>query len=1368
MQNYKKIVLSLFLSLCSTWAIADENTFTINITGPEEQTDNAITENRAQIQRPTQVNQAPRQRVIPQRVAPIAQATQAVRAPQAQAQTVIQQNAQAPATIQQAANVQTPLDNAPTRQANTNTPEFSQYTVKAQDNIWSIASRFTPISGAVNEFQVLASIYRYNPDAFSNNNVNQLRRVILNIPPLSEIAKESAEEGSLLLQRGTLRLKALDNNNAIVPERVNNQSTVVDDKLLTKIETALESNDKQITIDNSKATGFEIPKYVARETQMKELKRAVDLNQNTFYEDDDGSLGDSQGSTLNAQNDPANSQEDKSKYKDAKPLEAKDLDISAVKELLANTQEQFVKQSEKLDKKIDMSVLRAETVAKSSASSIAKEEVVKVLSHYESVIANLQQSNAELRASISKFNKQVDQIRAISITNADKLTELETQYIGMTESTDESIPQGPLMWILLGVGILSLSLAIVFFILKSKNKKHDDNSDEYMTDDDLASEQLLTTGIVNKEEMEKAQEEAKNTTDGEDDIKESEDTAQSDDAQKKEENKEQNQFEMNDKKANEAPNYDINPDRSHYEDQLIVPNNIDGDDDPHEEDDAESTTQQEAQKAWDDAAKEKSKKAANSEDDVMAAWSAALNEEKDNSSVVDLKDDEENTKAREDELAASWAKALDEQDNSSNNADEKSADEALADAWAKALDEGTADEGTQSKKDSALDADNSGSASADTNKTADDEIVLSKLDAIKDSDDEMSHDERELASKMASMSTNNQDDISNLIDDDKKAQDTSFDEILHDKKVQDSSIIDDINDTSFDQNTTQDELEALLANAPTLDSNDSANSSLNDFVSDVNTDLDTQLNQDIVSNLNTDADANINTDLDTQLNQDIVSNLNTDADTNTDTNINSDIDFDSISDDIKDSVSESILNDSLKDSETQSNDSYDLKELEKAFNNSDDSVMLSDEAKALHNAMTDTKDDVKVIGDSIDFNSILDDATKQSLDAKNLDTINDVSDLSDANNTIDYQDLKHSVDLDTNIKSQDTSYDTDIKTSNTKEKASLDEAILDGSKTDDTQIDATKIDDINVDKTLEDTIDSVQDNNESFSNTTLEKESQEPLNKSKSFDDYVLNNTDNTQDKVSWEIPDNDFDITASKDPIKLHNDIDLSQISGNEDESMLTNMLSSDTDDKSVSLNKAQAQSLSDKDLSNMISDYAHDDSLDNIKDLSLGDENKNLDINASYLSDDDLTKMLSDNDLKNETLNDIKIDTDNLHDASLDKSTDIRSFDKDSSIDEKSFSLDNTNDESQTSFNVDESADYKKDEQDFNRSYQNVNASENTNISSKLHQKLTDELNLAQLFFETGDTDEALSIVDKVREQGSPDLVQIADDLKSRYADN
>lgn len=1278
MQNYKKIVLSLFLSLCSTWAIADENTFTINITGPDEQSANAQTDNRSAQQRTTRTNVAPRQRVVHERIAPIAQATQAVRAPQTPAQNLRQQNVQAPNNA--SLNVATPLDSAQAKKDDTKALEFTKYAVKAQDTIWSIASRFTPISGEVNEFQVLASIYRHNPDAFVNNNINQLRRVTLNIPPISEIAKESTEQGSLLLQKGTITLNALHQDQDIVPESVKNTTTVVDDKLLSKIEKALDSNDKEITIDNNKAPGFEIPKYVARETQMKELKRAIDLNQKTFYGDDDGSLGDSQGSTLNAQNDPANSLEDKSKYKDAKPLDAKDLDISAVKELLANTQEQFVKQSEKLDKKIDMSVLRAETVAKSSASSIAKEEVVKVLSHYEGVIANLQQSNAELRASISKFNKQVDQIRAISITNADKLTELETQYIGMTESSDESIPQGPLMWILLGVGILSLSLAIVFFILKSKNKKNEDNSDDYMTDDDLASEQLLTTGIVNKEEIEKAQEEANNTQKEEENSKESvEDT-------KTQESTESSNDDVKDNASEKAQDHD-NADQGHYEDQLIVPNNLDGDDDPHDEDDSDSIMQQEAQKAWDEAAQEKDKKDESSEDDVMAAWNEALNEENDKSSVVDIKDDVkddikddiDNTKAKEVELAASWAKALDEQEDSANQNDEKSADEALADAWAKTLDERAADEASQSKKDSALDADNSGSASAETIKAADDEIVLSKLDDLKDSDDEMSHDERELASKMASLSTKDQNELSNLIDDN-KADDASLDETYKDDL---DSIIDaKSNNASLDPKDTQAELDALSSNANSFDTKDIDNSSLNSQEADVNTDTT----------------ATLDTNVDTQVNEDLDAHIDTDEDLDT-----------------------------LSSATNESYESDDLKEFEKAFNNTDDSVELSDEAKALQNAMTDTKDDVKVIGDNIDFSSILDDATKQSLDAKNIDVIQDLTDKVDDNNALDAQDLKHSVD-DININHQDTSVDTVIEKSSDLEKSSLDEA---------------KLDTIEVDKDLADTLDHKKDNlDESLNEESKIQDSQEPADKSKSFDDYVLNNANNTQDKVSWEIPDNDFDITASKDPIKIENDIDLSQISGNEDESMLTNMLSASTDDENVSLNKSQAQDLSDKDLSNMLSDVDHnDDILDNIKELSKDNKNESLDVNTSLISDEDLTNMLSDNEHEKDPLTSSEIE-------SLDLNND---------------SFDNTKDETNSNLNENDIKD-----EDTKASYPMSNDSDNINISSKLHQKLTDELNLAQLFFETGDTDEALSIVDKVREQGSPDLVQIADDLKSRYADN
>ena len=58
-----------------------------------------------------------------------------------------------------------------------------------------------------------------------------------------------------------------------------------------------------------------------------------------------------------------------------------------------------------------------------------------------------------------------------------------------------------------------------------------------------------------------------------------------------------------------------------------------------------------------------------------------------------------------------------------------------------------------------------------------------------------------------------------------------------------------------------------------------------------------------------------------------------------------------------------------------------------------------------------------------------------------------------------------------------------------------------------------------------------------------------------------------------------------------------------------------------------------------------------------------------------------------------------------------------------------------------------------------------ESESLSPKQHQYLVDELNLARLYFETGDTDEALKMVDEIINQGSGDLIEKAHELRAEY---
>ena len=58
----------------------------------------------------------------------------------------------------------------------------------------------------------------------------------------------------------------------------------------------------------------------------------------------------------------------------------------------------------------------------------------------------------------------------------------------------------------------------------------------------------------------------------------------------------------------------------------------------------------------------------------------------------------------------------------------------------------------------------------------------------------------------------------------------------------------------------------------------------------------------------------------------------------------------------------------------------------------------------------------------------------------------------------------------------------------------------------------------------------------------------------------------------------------------------------------------------------------------------------------------------------------------------------------------------------------------------------------------FDSVQTSSSKELTAKEHQYYVDELNLARLYFETGDTEEAIKIIDDVKEHGSDDLKQEA----------
>ena len=93
------------------------------------------------------------------------------------------------------------------------------YQVLGNDTIWSIAKKFVGEGRSFDEYQFIASIYRHNPKAFKNKDVNNLFKVRLYIPKTDEILKEDSKTGRALMRFGKMSLPPLNNQKKVIVDK---------------------------------------------------------------------------------------------------------------------------------------------------------------------------------------------------------------------------------------------------------------------------------------------------------------------------------------------------------------------------------------------------------------------------------------------------------------------------------------------------------------------------------------------------------------------------------------------------------------------------------------------------------------------------------------------------------------------------------------------------------------------------------------------------------------------------------------------------------------------------------------------------------------------------------------------------------------------------------------------------------------------------------------------------------------------------------------------------------------------------------------------------------------------------------------------
>ncbi|MBQ9275230.1 MAG: hypothetical protein IJ228_10480 [Succinivibrio sp.] len=629
-------------------AAPDDGTFTINIQGPDED-NSAASQNATRAQRRTPARQPAR----------VAQSQSAQNTQPAPVQTQSSRN-QLPSPAALAAG--------------------TTYTVRNNDTIWSIANRHLPPDRSVNEFQVVASIYRNNPNAFVGGNVNNLKTGEIIIPPVSEIAREETSVGSRLLNNGSMTLPPLSGGGTTVaaagsptvapaaaPAQTLGQFSAPGSNVAhSSPGDAADSNEPPVlTSEQIKAIeqrSQQQPNFTATETKLREIQqeqaaersRLDKLPSNTLNSYDDAirppeniDVNDARPQNSTEAMDGARERRQKAEQEQeqannqAAPAQ-EPLDIQAIRLMLDETRKAVDIKTKGLNKQLVDAIDRMKKGTQAAAKTAA-DDVANLTRQYDGIISEIQHNITELRGSLSRISQENGRLRDMLLATDDKIEELE---IGLSnyKVDNQGTFQQPLMFILLGIGLLTLMLLTLFIFFKMKNRArnktlHDDYSLDEMPADEVSGEDLLLSST------------------------------------------DENDSQVSDALAADSAAVASIPDDEPETAPAAAPAAAAAA--PAAAAAAAAATTAPAPTAAQNAA----------EDNAADAWAAALNEQ----SAA------EGAKSAEDNAADAWAAALNEQ--SAAESGEKSAEDNAADAWAAALNEQAAAEGGEkSAEDNAADA----------------------------------------------------------------------------------------------------------------------------------------------------------------------------------------------------------------------------------------------------------------------------------------------------------------------------------------------------------------------------------------------------------------------------------------------------------------------------------------------------------------------------------------------------------------------------------------------------------------------------------------------------------------------------------------
>ena len=1421
MHAYKKALLSVALSFLlpfSAMSADEDGTFTITIQGPE------VEDTVPQVQPVQPASRAPVRRAAPRQNR---QATVNATATRAPAATATRQ----PQTESNATSVQ-------------QTPART-YSVASGDTIWSVAHRYLPLDRSVNEFQIVASIYRHNRGAFGRGNVNNLLRTTITIPPVSEIARETTDTGSRLLAQGSMTLPPLGN----APATVNTQATL--NNTATPAPATQASKPMQSLSDN------DIPQYTATETKIKKLQEeavkkdlSVAMPENTRGADLDKSQvteetvpnGNNEGSADN------NKKAEAAKAMSA-DLAAAAVDAQSIRIMLDGNKKAIDEKTKVLEQQLAEAMNRMKKTSAATAKTAA-DSVSTLASQYDNIISGLQQDIIEIKGNISKLSQDNDRMREMLLANDEKIEDMQLQLSQFSVSTPTSVVDldKPVMMILFGAGLLALVLMIVFLIIKLKSRASAKMTDDFDVEDDYSSDDTLLSdenGSIDLEAPVSGDEEPDTT-----DIPQRELDKNSNSINSPSDSASDVEVALNEKKQADAEESASNateiPDNSATSDNTGA--------------DATATEKDPAQEAWDNAATTNSSDEIKDDKNVMDEWSKALDEQTGSEKNVDL-DKDENKDTSQDDMASAWEAALNEQENSEKKDDDKakSDDEAMADAWSAALNEQKEAEEKSEEKNN-------------TSKS-EEEAMADAWSAALNEQKEAEEKTEDKANASKSEEETMADAWSAALNEQKEAEEKTEDKANAPKSEEDP-VADATAQESVTEKTSSKENREAEDTAPKSEEEaiteamnkayENADSAKESETSDVATDVTDNADIDsIVDDADKETVAEHENTAESTPSDETESKEESLA---TDDILADDVKVEDVSEDellnhLKDN-SDKILEENHVDPETldikaepsqaeisdnvdadasdvadpldASNKAEDVAEpsKEEPVSSEDPQEQLSGEEKAFLESMSDNKnsdntEDEKAETDAefenndpkedvipeADAEEISDDEVpKNNSVGKNVDEVlNDDLNLEDLlignDNVVDApeeaespeeiadgvetfdaipedeekQKSEHTIDEDaephTDAVEPENAETVDAEPVDTDEADNLDNEAVEPEfevPEQDDSFDETPVEEATVTSADEDTADTTDvaksENDDANDIGDIQDKSEQAIFNPDPHDD----NSKDENGVVSWAVPDDDFDIVGKgKDPSATtasdtvedtpQNEDNLSDnleetieqadaatdanegaLESKENDSPAENIESSESQaedakalddlEQRLSASKAQYDSGADEDIMNMLSGGVHDDLPHDNEKAFTDDEIASMMSSANAVD----PKSIPEDDLAlNEPVEDKSSDPDDTEDHSLENVADtigpISSQSDDVADDNNLDNAENTDD------------------------YEGLNA--------KQHQYYVDELNLARLYFETGDTEEALKIIDDVKEHGSSDLKEEASKIIETY---